>query len=258
MGRTASFLFPLLFFADLFGRITNILGVNGISIWEDIMGGFDFSYLLEILLGVIPSLLCITLHELSHGFVAYRLGDTTAKDAGRLTLNPLKHLDPMGLLMMVVFHVGWAKPVPVNMYRFKEPKKGMAITALAGPACNVVITLVFLALFGALNLPLQQSAAGSYILQMIALTARISLGLAIFNLLPVPPLDGSKILFSLLPDTAYRKLLRYERYGSLLLFALVALGVLGKPLTALINAAWTALLPVAQAAFDLTVKLFYR
>ena len=81
------------------------------SIWE----GFDFTYLLNILLGVIPSLICITLHELSHGFVAYRLGDDTAKRAGRLTLNPLKHLDPMGLLMMLVFHFGWAKPVPVNM-----------------------------------------------------------------------------------------------------------------------------------------------
>ena len=224
------------------------------SIWE----GLDWSYLTNILLSIIPALICITLHELSHGFVAYKLGDTTAKDAGRLTLNPIKHLDIMGILMMVVFHFGWAKPVPVNMYRFKDPKKGMAITALAGPACNVLITLVFLALYGALMLPLQQSAAGSYVLQMIALTARISLGLAIFNLLPVPPLDGSKILFALLPDEGYRKLMRYERYGSLILFALVALGVLGKPLTALINAAWTALLPVAQAALDLTVKLFYR
>lgn len=232
--------------------------MNVISIWEDIMGGFDFSYLLGILLGVIPSLLCITLHELSHGYVAYRLGDTTAKDAGRLTLNPIKHLDPMGLLMMVMFHVGWAKPVPVNMNRFRDPKRGMAITALAGPVSNVLITIVFLALYGALNLPLQKSAAEVYLLQMIQLTARISLGLAIFNLLPVPPLDGSKVLLSVLPDRSYRILMRYERYGSLLLFALVALGVLGKPLSALIDLAWKGLFPVAQGAFDLIVKLFYR
>ena len=97
-----------------------------------------------------PSLICITLHELSHGYVAYRLGDDTAKRADRLTLNPLKHLDPVGLLMMLVFRVGWAKPVPVNMYRFKNPKRGMAITALAGPVSNVLITLVFLLLYGAL------------------------------------------------------------------------------------------------------------
>ncbi len=222
------------------------------------MSGFDFSYLLGILLGVIPSLLCITLHELSHGYVAYKLGDTTAKDMGRLTLNPLKHLDPIGLLMMLVFHVGWAKPVPVNMNRFRDPKKGMAITALAGPASNVLITLVFLALYGALYIPLMRSTAGSYLLQMIALTARMSIGLAIFNLLPIPPLDGSKILFSLLPESAYRTVLRYERYCSLLLFALMALGVLGKPLSALINASYDALFPVAEAAFDLIRKLFYR
>ena len=222
------------------------------------MGGFDFSYLLSILLGVIPSLLCITLHELSHGFVAYKLGDTTAKDAGRLTLNPLKHLDPMGLLMMVVFHVGWAKPVPVNMYRFQNPKRGMALTALAGPMCNVLITVGFLALYGALFLPLRQSAAGDYLLQMILLTARISLGLAIFNLLPVPPLDGSKILLSLLPDEKYRVLLRYERYGSLLLFALVATGLLGTPLSTVIDAAYRALIPLAQGTMKLVEMMFYR
>ena len=220
------------------------------------MSGFDFSYLLGILLGVIPSLLCITLHELSHGLAAYRLGDTTARDMGRLTLNPVKHLDPMGLLMMLVFHVGWAKPVPVNMSRFRDPKKGMAITALAGPASNVLITVVFLALYGALYIPLMRSTAGTYLLQMIQLTARMSLGLAIFNLLPVPPLDGSKILFSLLPDGAYRTLLRYERYGSLLLFALMALGVLGRPLSALIDTAYNALFPVAEGAFDLIRKLY--
>ena len=117
--------------------MTQISGLS--SVWD----GWDFSYLLSILLGVIPSLICITLHELSHGYVAYRLGDDTAKRAGRLTLNPIRHLDPVGLLMMLVFRVGWAKPVPVNMYRFKNPKRGMAITALAGPVSNVLITLVF-------------------------------------------------------------------------------------------------------------------
>jgi len=174
-----------------------------INTLQTIMDGFDFTYLLGILMGVIPSLICITLHELSHGLVAYSLGDDTAYTRGRLSLNPLKHLDPMGLLMMIVFHVGWAKPVPVNMYRFKNPKRGMAVTALAGPLSNILISVVFLFLYGLFYIPLGKSQVGSYFLSMIELTAYISIGLAVFNLLPVPPLDGSKILFSLISDEKF-------------------------------------------------------
>lgn len=217
------------------------------SIWE----GFDFTYLLSILLGVIPSLICITLHELSHGFVAYRLGDDTAKKAGRLTLNPLKHLDPMGLLMMLVFHFGWAKPVPVNMMNFKNPKQGMAVTALAGPGCNLLITAVFLFLYGALLKPLSANSAGKTVLELLELTAYISLGFCIFNLIPVPPLDGSKILFSALSDSAYWNLMRYERYGSIALIVLVWTGALGRPLSRLIREAYELLFPIAQTAFHL-------
>ncbi len=206
---------------------------------------------------MIPSLLCITLHELSHGFVAYKLGDSTAKDMGRLTLNPLRHLDPIGLLMMVTFHVGWAKPVPVNMSRFKNPKRGMALTALAGPLSNVLITLVFLFFFGAAYLPLSRSDAGSYLLKMLQLTARISLGLAIFNLIPVPPLDGSKVLLSVLRDESYWKLMRYERYGSLLMLLLVSTGILGRPLSTAINTVYSSLFPIAQSAYSLVFRLFY-
>ena len=238
--------------------MNTIVGVSVISAWQEIRNGFDFSYLLSLLLSVVPSLLCITLHELSHGLVAYKLGDPTAKNAGRLTLNPLKHLDPVGLLMMMTVHVGWAKPVPVNMYRFKNPKRGMAVTALAGPVSNVLITLVFLALYGLLYRALHGSAAGSYLLRMLELTAVISLGLAVFNLLPIPPLDGSKILFSFLSDGSYRFLLRYERYVSLLLFALVWAGVLGKPLSAAIDGVYELLFPLAQGGFSLGRMLFYR
>lgn len=200
---------------------------------------------------MIPSLLCITLHELAHGLIAYRLGDDTAKRAGRLTLNPLKHLDPMGLLMMLVFRFGWAKPVPVNMMKFKDPKRGMAITALAGPVCNLLITAVFLFLYGALLRPLYGSSVGQGVLEMLELTAYISLGLCLFNLIPVPPLDGSKVLFSLLSDSAYWKLMRYERYGSIALILLVWSGVLGRPLSRLIQGVYGLLFPIAQAAFHL-------
>jgi Zn-dependent protease len=223
------------------------------SIWD----GFDFTYILSIILALVPSLLCITLHELSHGYVAYKLGDNTAKSRGRLTLNPIKHLDPMGLLMMVVFHVGWAKPVPVNMYNFKNPKRGMAVTALAGPVSNLIIAIVFMFLYGALYIPLGFSSVGSYLLQMIQLTAVISLGLGIFNLIPIPPLDGSKVLFSLMSDESYYKLMKYERYGSIIMLILVATGILGKPLSAAIDAVYGWLIPIAQFACNGVYYLFY-
>ena len=217
------------------------------TIWR----GFNFSYLLDILLGIIPSLFCITLHELAHGYTAYRLGDDTAQKAGRLTLNPIKHLDPIGLLMMLVFHFGWAKPVPVNMFKFKHPKQGMAATAFAGPLCNLLITVVFLLLYGLLYRPLDGSSFGDTVLELLTLTAYMSLGLCIFNLLPIPPLDGSKVLFSLVPDRAYLKLMQYERYGSVLLLLLVWSGFLGNPLSRLIRTAFDTLFPIAEAAFHL-------
>ena len=232
--------------------------MNAISGLRTIWDGLDFSYLLGILLGLIPSLICITLHELSHGLAAYRLGDDTAKRAGRLTLNPIKHLDPMGMLMMLVFRFGWAKPVPVNMYRFKNPKRDMALTALAGPASNVVITFVFLLIYGALYIPLQGSAVGGYVLQMLQLTAYISLGFALFNLIPIPPLDGSKVVFALMNDSSYAKLMRSERYGGIALLLLVSTGILGRPLSAAVQGMYRTLLPVAQWACNGVYSLFYK
>ena len=214
------------------------------SIWE----GLDWSYLTNILLSIIPALICITLHELSHGFVAYKLGDTTAKDAGRLTLNPMKHLDIMGILMMVVFHFGWAKPVPVNMYRFKNPKQGMAITAVAGPLMNVLITIVFLFLYGLLFRPLGQE---NLVLEMIYLTAYLSISFAIFNIIPISPLDGSKVLFSVLPSERYDQLMRYERYGMILLLVLVSSGIFGRPLSTATNWVFDKLFIFAEWGYEL-------
>ena len=232
--------------------------MNAISDWELIKNGFDFSYLLGLLSGIIPSLICITLHELSHGLVAYALGDDTAKRAGRLSLNPIRHLDWMGLLMMVVAHVGWAKPVPVNMMNFRDPKRGMAVTALAGPASNVLIACFFFFLYGLLILPLSiaGSAAAEYLLEMVQLTAVISVGYAVFNLIPIPPLDGSKVLFSLVSDEAYYKLMRYERYGMLLLYVLVFTNVLGSPLHTAIAFVTDKLFIFARWGFSLAKILF--
>ena len=212
------------------------------SIWN----GLDWSYLLNIVLSVVPSLLCITFHEVSHGYVAYRLGDTTAKDAGRLTLNPLKHIDPMGLLMMVVFKFGWAKPVPVNMWKFKNPKKGMAITAAAGPIANLLIALVFLFLYGFLFALLHRPGRSlNWLLEMLYITAYLSIALAIFNIIPIPPLDGSKVLFSCISDRSYTKLMYYERYGMIILLVLVLL------------LSRTSLDPLSRAAYWVMDKLFF-
>lgn len=217
------------------------------TIWN----GLDWSVLLDILLGVIPALLCITLHELSHGAVAYLLGDDTAKRMGRLTLNPLAHIDWWGLVMMVLFHFGWAKPVPVNMYRFQNPKRGMAITALAGPVSNVIIAVVFLFLYGLLYRTLLVSAVGATVLEMIVTTSYLSLALAVFNFIPISPLDGSKVLFSFLSDSAYEKLMRYERYGMILLMILVVSGASSGVISTVTGWLYDKLFFIAQFGFDL-------
>ena len=201
------------------------MGGVRVNTLQSIWNGLDWSYLLNIVLSVVPSLLCITFHEVSHGYVAYRLGDTTAKDAGRLTLNPLKHIDPMGLLMMVVFKFGWAKPVPVDMRYFKKPKQGMAITALAGPVSNLLLAMLLLLGARITIAHYVDTAFCSGLLNFLAMTAYMSVGLGLFNLIPISPLDGSKVLFAFLPDRAYMTLMRYEKYGMLVLFVLVWLGV---------------------------------
>lgn len=193
----------------------------------------DFQPLLEMLIIVVSSVLCITIHETCHGIAAYCLGDRTAKDMGRLTLNPLHHIDLMGLVMMALVHFGWAKPVPVDMRNFKNPKTGMAITALAGPVSNVLLAFVAM-LLRSLVLAGYYATGGNavlfYIVMFLEYTAILSAGLAVFNLFPVPPLDGSKVVFALLPDRAYLKLMRYERYGMIIMAVLLLLGVLDAPL----------------------------
>ena len=212
------------------------------SIWR----GLDWSVLTSLLLSVLPALICITLHELAHGYVAYRLGDDTAKRAGRLTLNPLRHIDIMGLLMMIVFKFGWAKPVPVNMWKFKNPKKGMAITAAAGPIANLLIALVFLFLYGFLFALLHRPGRSlNWLLEMLYITAYLSIALAIFNIIPIPPLDGSKVLFSCISDRSYTKLMYYERYGMIILLVLVLL------------LSRTSLDPLSRAAYWVMDKLFF-
>ena len=213
------------------------------TVWQ----GLDWSFLTDILIYIIPAMVCVTIHETCHGLVAYKLGDPTAKDAGRLSLNPIRHVDLIGLVMLLVCHFGWAKPVPVDARNFKDPKKGMAVTALAGPVSNVLLTVVLLATYGLLYFPLlKMGEAGAFFLRLVLTTAYLSTALAIFNIIPISPLDGSKVLYSVIPDKAYFTLLRYERYGMGILIVLVATGVLGEPLSNVTEFVFDRLFSIAE------------
>ena len=188
---------------------------------SNLWAALDFGSLLSMVTRLAAVLLCLTVHESCHGLAAYALGDPTARREHRLSLNPLRHIDWFGLLMMFVAGFGWAKPVPVNPNYFKKPKQGMALTALAGPVSNFLLALLTLLAARIFCDVAAYSEATQRLLDFLLMVALLSIGLGLFNLLPIPPLDGSKVLFAVLPDRAYNQLMRYERYGMLLLFALV-------------------------------------
>jgi Zn-dependent protease len=170
-------------------------------------------------------LLAITVHEFSHGYIAYRLGDPTAKDAGRLTFNPVAHLDLFGTLALLFIGFGWAKPVPVNPYNFADPRKDNLWVALAGPASNFISAFAFGMLFRASSPFLSGFQVGQVILTMIYLAVWINLILTVFNLLPIPPLDGFHILEGLVSHEIYIKLQELSRYGSMILIGLILFSV---------------------------------
>lgn len=197
---------------------------------------FENSRLPEILVHAIVLFTAFPVHESAHGWAAEKMGDDTARKMGRITLNPFKHLSLMGTLCMIFAGFGWANPVPVNPANFKDPKKGMAITALAGPVSNLIMAFIATVLYRVLKVlflgghQTKLIYALIYVFQYVII---LNIGLAVFNLLPIPPLDGSRIFNLVMSDEMYFKVMKYERYIMIALLAVVYSGLLDVPLRVL-------------------------
>ena len=208
---------------------------------ENLFRQLDFASMGALGLRLVSVFLCLTVHETCHGAAAYALGDPTAKRMHRLSLNPLRHLDWFGLALMVLCGVGWAKPVPVDPRYFKKPKEGMALTALAGPVSNFVLAVVLMLGARVIYNHVSYTELWQQVFTFLLNTAVLSIGLGLFNLIPLPPLDGSKVLGALLSDRAYFTLMRYERYGMLVLILLSFTNIGGGLLSRAIMAVYTGL-----------------
>lgn len=215
-----------------------------------------FSLLKHLLALTVIIVFSLSVHEAAHAFVAYKLGDPTAKNMGRLTLNPLKHLDPFGFVVMLLVGFGWAKPVPIDARYFKKPKKDMAISALAGPLSNLALAIIAALLLTISrliwkNIWMSATPAVEYIFtnlldQAFTYLLVLNVALAIFNFIPIPPLDGSRILYAVLPTKYYFGLMKYERYISLGFMALlIVLSVFN------ISLIQWAVIPVSNGIFRL-------
>lgn len=232
----------------------------------DILSGGNITDIIVSLLFSMPIILfALSLHETAHGYIAYKCGDPTAHNLGRLTLNPMKHIDPMGFLCMLVLGFGWAKPVPINTRNFRNPKRGMALSALAGPAANAIVGLISAALYGfAVALHAYLTFRGiapfaltcmSYTCDLFCLSALYNFLFMAFNLIPIPPFDGSRVALAFLPPKAYFGLMKYERQIMIgLLVALLALSRLGfSPFSWIANELTIA---VANPVYKLFLNLF--
>ncbi len=213
--------------------------------------------LIEFITYAISALVVIFLtmpvHEFAHAFAANKLGDPTAKYMGRLSINPLRHIDWLGAACILLFGFGWAKPVPINSRYFKRGKTDVAITAFAGPLSNLVVAFASMILMFLLAFILGDSSFIVYVVTFFNYVAIININLAVFNLVPIPPLDGSKILAAVLPNNLYYKLMQYERYISIIVLVLLYTGILSTPLSIVSGAVYNGFFDILNAIFTLFI-----
>lgn len=220
-------------------------------------GNVSWSYILSYIISSLAVIfLTMPVHEFAHGFAATKLGDPTPRYQGRLTLNPFAHIDYFGALCILLFGFGWAKPVQVNARYFKNPKRDMALTAIAGPIANIIIALISLLLANmVLLLYIKANFAATAVIvftvirSILVFTAQINVFLAVFNIIPIPPLDGSRVLFAVLPQKYYFKFMQYERYIFIALIVLIWIGALNAPLNFLSDLIMRGIAYIAHLPF---------